>query len=216
MAAKNEEKSLKILTFPLGQLQANCYFLILGKSCLIIDPADDASFILEEVQRRGLEITGLLATHGHFDHVMAAGEIQAALPHVPFYIHDKDEFLIRRLRETAKHFLGYEPHILPPHRMTSLNIGKLKITDFELEVLHTPGHTPGSVCYHFPTANLIFTGDTLFAGAIGRYDFSYSDKAMLKESLKKILALFPKTNVYPGHGEATTVENEKDSLQKVI
>lgn len=200
---------MNILTFPLGQLRANCYFLTQDKESIIIDPADDASFILEEIQRRGLDVKALLATHGHFDHVMAVGEIQAALPRVPFFIHKNDTFLLKRLEETAKHFLGYEPYILQPKNITSLNIKTPIREDFQFQIIHTPGHTPGSVSYHFPIQNIIFTGDTLFAGTIGRYDFSYSDKHELKNSLGKLFGLPKTTVVYPGHGERSSIGIEK-------
>src|SRR3990172_9252196 len=104
---------MKVLNFALGQMQANCYFLIEGEECLIIDPADEASFILEELQRRKLKLAGMLATHGHFDHMMAAGEIQKSI-NVPLYISKEDLFLIDRLEETAEHFLGYKPIIIKP------------------------------------------------------------------------------------------------------
>ena len=85
---------MKITTYPLGQLQANCYLLVHDKDCILIDPADDASFLLEEISRQNLNLVAMLATHGHFDHVMAVGEIQLSLK-VPFYIHGKDLFLIK-------------------------------------------------------------------------------------------------------------------------
>ena len=94
---------MTIKKYSLGELQANCYFLIEGKDCLIIDPADDASFILEEIQRQQLNLVGMLATHGHFDHIGAVGEIQLSF-NVPLYIFKEDRFLIDRLNETAKHF----------------------------------------------------------------------------------------------------------------
>ena len=103
---------MKFVKYSLGQLQANCYFLIDGQNCLIIDPADDASFILEELQRQRLNLVGMLATHGHFDHVMAVGEIQQSI-NMPLYIHEKDNFLIDRVEQTAEHFLGYKPIVLP-------------------------------------------------------------------------------------------------------
>ncbi len=203
---------MNVLQFSLGQLQANCYLLIKENGCLVIDPADDASFILEKVQRRGLVVEALLATHGHFDHVMAVGEIQAALPQVPFYIHEKDLFLLKRLQETAKNFLGYEPHILPPQRVTSFNVKQQQIGLFNFDVISTPGHTPGSVCYSFhdsPDAEILFTGDTLFAGAIGRYDFSYSSKKDLKNSLEELFKFPEKTAIFPGHGGESTIADEK-------
>lgn len=205
---------MQIQKFSLGQLQANCYFVIDDKDCLIIDPADDANFILEEVMRKGLKVKALLATHGHFDHVMAVGEIQAALPRTPFYIHSDDLFLLKRLKETAKHFLDGKPVILDPRSITSLNVGPMKIGNFSFQVIHTPGHTPGSVSYFFDSPadeKTLFSGDTLFKAAVGRYDHSYSSRDDLKKSLNLLFALPEETIVYPGHGEETLISEEKGS-----
>lgn len=198
---------MQILQFSLGQLQANCYFLVQDKECLIIDPADDAAFILEELQRKNLRLVGMFATHGHFDHVMAAGEIQQSF-NVPLYISNKDLFLIHRLIETAEHFLEYKPAILKP-----VTVNQLTGIDFPFQIIKTPGHTPGSVCYYFKKEQIIFTGDTLFKQGIGRYDHSYSSKEDLFNSLKKLFKLSPDTIVYPGHGKESSINNEKNNFE---
>lgn len=203
---------MKIVSYSLGQLQANCYFLIEENDLLIIDPADEASFILEEIQRQRLNLVGMLATHGHFDHLMAVGEIQKSFA-VPLFINKKDQFLVYRLEETAEYFLSYKPIVFPILKIKNLEFkNSLKIKNFKLKILKTPGHTPGSVCFYFEKEKLIFTGDTLFKGAIGRYDFSYSKKTDLKKSLEKILSLPDETIVYPGHGEKTNIKNEKNLI----
>lgn len=199
---------MKITTYPLGQLQANCYLLVQDKECILIDPADDASFLLEEISRQNLNLVGMLATHGHFDHVMAVGEIQLSLP-VPFYIHNKDLFLIKRLKETAKHFLGFEPYIISPSIIEFLPKGKLKIENFKFQIIPTPGHTPGGSCFYFRDEQAIFTGDTLFKEAIGRTDLSYSSKDDLHDSLKTLFKLPSETTVYPGHGEESLIGSEE-------
>lgn len=198
---------MKIIKFSLGQLQANCYFLIEDNECLIVDPADEASFILEELQRRKLHLLGMIATHGHFDHVMAAGEIQMSLD-IPLYIFREDLFLVDRLTETAEYFLGYKPHFVKPTNTKYLEQVNLKISNFKFKIIHTPGHTPGSCCLYFKDEKVIFTGDTLFKQGIGRYDFSYSSKDDLKKSLKELFKLPKDTIVYSGHGEETTIADE--------
>lgn len=199
---------MKIYPFSLGELQANCYLIQKENEAILIDPGDDASFLLEEIQRRNLQLIGIVATHGHFDHVMAVGEIQLGIP-VPFYIHKKDQFLIDRLESTAEHFLGHKPIVIPPQKMTFLPSEELEISNFKFKILHTPGHTPGSVCYYVESEKILFTGDTLFMGAIGRTDLSYSNRGDLKNSLH-LLASYPEeTTVYPGHGEETLIANEK-------
>lgn len=198
---------MKVKTYPLGELQANCYFLTIDKECIIIDPADSADFILETIQRENLKVHALFATHGHFDHLMAAGELQTSLK-VPFYIADEDLFLLKRVEETARHFLGHAPPIIQPKETKNLIEEKFQISNFKFQVLATPGHTPGSRCFYFKDKHAIFTGDTLFKGAIGRYDFSYSNKIDLFESIDKLFKLPAETTVYPGHEEITTIGTE--------
>ncbi|MEK7078701.1 MAG: MBL fold metallo-hydrolase [Patescibacteria group bacterium] len=199
---------MKITTYPLGQLQANCYLLVHDKDCILIDPADDASFLLEEISRQNLNLVAMLATHGHFDHVMAVGEIQLSLK-VPFYIHGKDLFLIKRLKETAKHFLGYEPHVIEPTIIKNLPNGELKISNFKFQILSSPGHTPGGCCFYFPDEQALFTGDTIFKEAVGRTDLSYSSKKDLSDSINQLIESLPKeTIIYPGHGPETTIGQE--------
>ncbi len=202
---------MKIISFSLGQLQANCYFIINENNCLIIDPADDASFILEELQRRKLKLVAMLATHGHFDHIMATGEIQMNYD-VPLYISKKDIFLVKRLNETAKYFLGFDPHALKPKKLEYMQEGNFQIKNFELRIITTSGHTPGSCCFYFEKEKIIFTGDTLFKQGIGRFDFSYSNKKDLKRSLERLLKLPREVIVYPGHGEKTNINDSSDFL----
>ena len=232
---------MRILSFQLGQLQTNCYFIIEDDKCLIIDPADEADFILEKIQQLKLTPVALLATHGHFDHVMAAGEIQLSYD-IPFYIHQKDLFLLDRLESTAKYYLGYQPAIIKPKNIKILPLNMFHASCFMFHVILTPGHTPGSVSLFSNSVKIsynqfkseirkidhknsdklttdpdfmsgpistVFTGDTLFKSAIGRYDFSYSSKKDLDKSLQKLFKLPPKTIVYPGHGEMTTIGEEK-------
>ncbi|MFH0773469.1 MAG: MBL fold metallo-hydrolase [bacterium] len=203
---------MNIYTYPLGELQANCYFLMSEGKVLIIDPADEGSFLLEELQRKNLELVALLATHGHFDHCLAGGEIQMSFD-VPFYIHKKDQFLIDRLENTAEHFLGHKPITVPPKLVKYLPVGEFQIQNFKFQILPAPGHTPGGVCYYFPEEKIIFTGDTLFAGAIGRTDLSYSCKKDLWNSLKEIFTLPEETTIYPGHGDSSYIGQEKTILK---
>lgn len=203
---------MNILRFPLGQLQANCYLLIQDKECIIIDPADEASFILEEIQRRNLQLIGIIATHGHFDHVMAAGEIQLSYPEIPLHVHSSDLVLINRLGETAKYFLGFDPQVIEPQKIFDLKAGVMSIGFFTFKVIETPGHTPGSCCVYFKKEKALFTGDTIFKDSIGRYDFSYSDKSVLKKSIETVLSLSESTIIYSGHGEETTVDAEKKNF----
>lgn len=199
---------MKIQKLPLGQMGANCYLLIHGDDCLIIDPGDEASFILDKILRLKLNPVAILATHGHFDHLMAAGEIQLSYD-IPFYIFEEDLFLINRLDQTAEYFLNMNSGIVQPRNIKHFKEGKMQILNFEFEVIKTPGHTPGGCCLYFPKENVVLTGDILFKNAIGRYDFTYSDKEKLKESINKLFKLPDQTIVYSGHGEDTILGEEK-------
>jgi glyoxylase-like metal-dependent hydrolase (beta-lactamase superfamily II) len=199
---------MKIHTYSLGEMQANCYLLESEGQGIFIDPADEGSFLLEEIQRKNIELMGLYATHGHFDHCMAAGEIQLSFD-VPFYIHKKDKFLIERLESTAKHFLGYSPIMVPPKKIEYISSETIHVIRVTCNVIKTPGHTPGGLCYYFPDEAALFTGDTLFADAVGRTDLAYSNKKDMWNSLRTILTLPDETTIYPGHGESTYVGEMK-------
>ncbi len=178
-----------------GSMATNCY--LVGDS--IIDPGDDAEYIMAHQKKPSL----VVATHGHFDHVMAAWAICLAY-RIPFALHGADEFLLSRMQESAKHFLHLGAVDPPPKITRYLRDGE-KIGD--LTVFHTPGHTPGSIC--LVGEGVIFTGDTIFAGgAVGRTDFSYSSLADLKKSLQKIFSLPSDTAILPGHGTETSVGAE--------
>lgn len=199
---------MQTLTFTVGELQANCYFVIRDHRCVIIDPGDSADFLLEEISRRNLTVDAVVATHGHFDHVMAAGELQLAL-NTPFFISEKDAFLINRLEETAKHFLGYTPVIVKPQGLTPIHEIAARFPQYGLKIIQTPGHTPGSCCIYLPEEKTLFTGDTLFKDGIGRYDFSYSDKKQLFTSIQNLQRALPEeTLIYPGHGDPSSLGEE--------
>jgi len=172
---------MKIEKLVVGQMATNCY--IAGG--MIIDPGDDPEYIIDHLQTKPKMI---VVTHGHFDHIMAAYALQLAY-NIPFYIHEKDIFLLSRMQSAAKHFLGLK-HVDPPPKPSPLTI----------PFIHTPGHTPGSISLQFD--NALVVGDTVFAdGAIGRTDFLYSKPLELASSIEKIRS-FPKgTRILPGHGE---------------
>lgn len=182
-----------IITLPVGQMAANCY--IVGN--VIIDPGDDAEYIMSHCREHP---TLIIATHGHFDHIMAAFAIQKTY-NIPVYLHANDIFLVKRMRESAKHFLGITTD--PPPDITPMTSDVYA----GFRVFHTPGHTPGSIC--LVGEGMIFTGDTIFAdGAVGRTDHSYSSPDDLHTSITTILELPADTIIYPGHGEPSTVGKE--------
>lgn len=186
---------MTITTVPLGLYQTNCYILAEGDRCLVIDPGEEAEKLLALLQRQNLTVEAVLLTHGHFDHVGAVKTLAA---------------------ETDCRVFLHEEELTLPAAMTA---GKLYYTDLykegdrltlagmTFEVLHTPGHTPGSVCLRFDQH--LFSGDTLFAGSCGRTDFPGSSPAAMVRSLSRLSKLEDDLKVYPGHGEDTTIGEEK-------
>lgn len=179
-------------------MASNCYIVREGNDAVIVDPGDDGQYIIEELQN--VTPRAIIATHGHFDHVMAAYEIQVSFG-LPFFIGKGDEFLLKNMRESAKHYLNIKTD--PPPRVDRVVSGG-EVLPLGLRVLHTPGHTPGSIA--LVSNGWIIVGDVIFAGgAVGRTDFSYSDSEQLTASIRKIRSYPEDYILYPGHGEPTTI-----------
>lgn len=201
-----------IIVLTVGSMQENCYVVTdtCTKESYIIDPGDEGNFIAEQIQKYGFIPKAILATHGHFDHIMGARELQLIYS-IPFYIHKDDIFLVERMSETAEHFLQHAVSDPPPvinHNLSDKDV--FKFGSSALFVIATPGHTPGSVCFMVKGGESLFVGDTLFAdGGVGRTDFSYSDKRKLDKSIRSILKHSDTMALYPGHGEKTNIFKEK-------
>ncbi len=194
-------QKFNILTLTLGQMESNCYLLFDNQNnTLIIDPGDEADFICQKISGMKLKPKMIVATHGHFDHIMAVLDLQLIFK-IPFIVHEKDTFLVSKMRGNAKYFLKIESGPVPDINkfVSSKNLNIL--ADFGLTIIETPGHTPGSICLYLQSQNSLFSGDTYFdKGIYGRTDFSYSSVIKLQESLTKIYQLPKNTIIYPGHG----------------
>lgn len=189
---------MKIITLPLGQLETNCYLVAdENGAAVVIDPAESAPAILHAAQKNGWNIHAVLLTHGHFDHVGAVSALREAL-HCPVYLHESELTLPPQLTNGS---LTYTDTYAEGD---TLDIGALHFT-----VLHTPGHTPGSVCLR--CENALFSGDTLFAGSCGRTDFVGGSDAQMRESLARLAAIGENLTVLPGHGEASTLDRERET-----
>jgi len=205
-------------TIIIGQLDTNCYLVWdeETKECLVIDPADDGVAISEEINSKNLKVKYIFLTHGHFDHSLGALDLKL-IYNVPFGCSKKDKFILDRQDETAEHFLKKENRV-PNFKKIDIDLDEIKsfkLGKEKFEIIETPGHTPGSVCFYWkPTlpslenGGLLFSGDTLFAGLRGRTDFNYGSTEKIFESLRKLMKLPKNTVVLPGHGEATTIEKE--------
>ncbi|ABP50263.1 MULTISPECIES: MBL fold metallo-hydrolase [Pyrobaculum] len=180
-----------------GPLATNAYLACSGDECVVIDPGDEAAAILKRLGRKGL--VAIIATHLHFDHVGAVLELAEATG-APFYAHPADWAIYKELNEVAEEW-GFSVPEIPPPKNPGLRV-------WELDVLHTPGHTPGSIS--LVGDGVVFTGDTLFHMSVGRTDLPGGDWDALVESVCRLYGLPRGYLVYPGHGPATTIGNEAE------
>lgn len=201
-------QKLQVEMLIVGPLASNCYIIWDDKNRIaaIIDPGEDAKDIIKKVDELDIEINYILATHGHFDHVGAVAQLKREID-VEFLAHKGDFFFIEDGKNAARRW-GF---IIdqPPKPDRFIEDGDIiKIGEHELKVLHTPGHSPGGVS--FLHNEMVFCGDTLFQGSIGRTDFRMGSFEELKQSIKSRLYTLPdSTIVYTGHGPSTTIGTEK-------
>ena len=191
-----------------GPLEVNCY--IIGcedtEEAAIIDPGDNADEIISIIEKEGLKPKFIINTHAHFDHIGGVKTIQDYFD-IDFFLHKDDLFLVDNANEQATAF-GLKPIPKPEVNKYVNNGEKISLGNKSVTVIHTPGHSPGCVCYYLN--NKVFVGDTLFASSIGRTDLPGGSYETLINSIKeKLFPLGDGTIVYPGHGPSTTIENEK-------
>lgn len=190
-----------------GGLETNCYIFADTdkREAALIDPASDGSNVIKsQIEKNKLKLKCIINTHGHGDHISSNGKFNA-----PIYIHRLDADFLENAELNLSAAFGFA--IKSPPASVLLNEGdKIKVGGLELKVLHTPGHTPGSIS--LLTDGAVFTGDTLFMDGVGRTDFPYGSTDELMHSIKtKLLTLDDKTIVYPGHGPVSTIGRERRS-----
>jgi glyoxylase-like metal-dependent hydrolase (beta-lactamase superfamily II) len=199
-------------TFPVGPLQCNC--TILGDEeageAMIVDPGDEVGRIERRLKELGLKLKQILITHGHIDHVGGALKLKRRTG-APILLNENDLPLLKMMEQQAA-WVGIEtPEVAAPDE--SLADGMIVgLETIPAQVLHTPGHTQGSVCLHFAPLKLVIAGDTLFAGSIGRTDLPGGNGRQIIDSIRsRLMTMADETRVIPGHGQETTIGEEREA-----
>ncbi|MDN4609031.1 MBL fold metallo-hydrolase [Sporosarcina highlanderae] len=203
---------LKVRTYPLGPIQTNCYIIKDGEGqCLIVDPGEEGSRIIEEIVKMNGKPLAILLTHAHFDHIGAVDQVRDHFS-IPVYIHREEQYWLMNPDLNGSSRYPGLPLISNKAADHFLQEGQLKIGPFQFEARHTPGHSPGSVSFIFEDAHFAIVGDTLFKQSIGRTDLTGGDTNTLLNSIEgKLMSLPNDFIIYPGHGPSTTVGDERES-----
>ncbi len=200
----------RIQTFVLGEVSTNCYLIYHQgtREAVVVDPADNGAYILNKCREMEVKPTAILLTHGHFDHILAVKDICRAFP-CKVYAGREEDRLLQDSSLNLSGSMGSEQMRVEADVLVK-DGDILSLVGFDWQVLETPGHTAGSVCYYVESEQVLISGDTLFANSLGRTDLPTGDMGAIIRSIKeKLLSLPERVMVYPGHGEVTTIEHEK-------
>ena len=202
---------MKVIPFvyeDIDDLCANTYVIVDENDCLVIDPSRNYHGIVDYIKKNQLNLKGVLLTHGHFDHM---GGVNILLDefHSPLYIGFFEEECLTNSNKNLSRQLCEQEVVITQKPITVSDKEILSLLSEPITVLETPFHTTGSVCYYLKDSGLLFSGDTLFKGSIGRDDLPRAEPSKKKPSLAKLMMLPETTKVYPGHGGSTTIGEEK-------
>ena len=200
---------IKIGRMVLGTCQTNCYFLYRedSKACVFVDPADQGAGIYKALTQNGFEVAGILLTHGHFDHIWGAKELRE-LSGAKLYACDAERELLQDTRKNVSSMAGRAYTV--DADLYVKDGEEITLADMTFQVIATPGHTGGGCCYYLKEADFLISGDTLFQESVGRTDLPTGSMGTLIRSIKEKLFVLPdETKVYPGHGDSTTIGQEK-------
>ena len=196
-----------IRKFIVGPLENNCFIIAdeNSKECLVIDPGDEPDRILDFINENNFQLKYIICTHAHFDHVAAVSDIKEETK-AKIVLHRDDLEIYKSTKDQAAVW-GFELESQPDPDTFVSEGDKLEIGDLSFEIFHTPGHSPGGICLY--GEGILITGDTLFAGSVGRTDLYGGDINKLKKSFKRLLSLPDNIRVLPGHGPESTVGHER-------
>lgn len=198
---------MKIHALTVGPLAENCYLVIDESTshAVLIDPGDEADRIVSAVRRSGAALDAIWLTHAHFDHVGGIAGVRREFP-VPVHMHPLDAPLLSLAVDSALRY-GFRIEAPPAAHEPLAEGDGVRVGSLELGVIHVPGHAPGHVAFH--GEGVVFGGDCLFAGSVGRTDIDYGDPEALDASLQRLAALGDALTLYPGHGPITTIGHER-------
>ncbi|MEW6009232.1 MAG: MBL fold metallo-hydrolase [Candidatus Omnitrophota bacterium] len=200
------DKTIDIEKIIVGSLATNCYLIVNKplKEAILIDAGAEADEIKKRISRYGANLCAIFLTHAHIDHIAALQDIDA-----PIYIHSLDSSFLRDTDKNLSAFFGLPLAISSKRKIIEVRDGEIiKLAGMSLRIIHTPGHTPGSISIQLN--EIIFTGDALFKGSVGRTDLPYGSYEALIAAIKnKLLPLGDDIKIYPGHGDASTLREEK-------
>lgn len=203
---------MDVIKLTLSPLATNCYIVKTGEnSGVVIDPADSADIILAAAEEKDIQLKKILLTHGHFDHTGAAAALKEKL-NIPLYIHTDDECMLSDGEKALAYFCPEKPFNKVEADLLVKDGDVVSQDGVKFRVLHTPGHSAGSVCYIVDIAdglNLMFAGDTIFKDSIGRSDGYSGDYIVQQKTLDKLKNMAEDYLIYPGHGPSTTLLEEK-------
>lgn len=203
---------MEIIALPTKGFTSNCYIVHNGKEAFVIDPSISEKKIISKLQEKNLSLKGILLTHGHFDHIWRAQELRNETG-APLYVHElDDEMLTDSSKNAYRTFTGNDFTIKKAEFLLH-NGDVISLGNEQIKVLHTPGHTKGSVCYD--TGDSLLSGDTIFAQGFGRYDLYGGDINALKSSLEMLSKMAENENrwLYSGHGESSTLRQATEHLK---
>lgn len=202
-------KKLELLTCVLGPVSTNCYLAVNQETreLFLVDPADKPEKIFQRIQEAKGKPTAILLTHGHFDHVMAVEAVREKYG-IPVFACRQESGMLEDPKVNMTGHYGKPFSIKADSLLEDLEV--FEAAGFSIQMLHTPGHTPGSCCYYLKDEDVLFSGDTLFYGSVGRTDFPGGSTAQIVKSLHRLTDTLPEeTKVYPGHEASTTIGYEK-------